>query len=124
MSNRELSRQGTLQLAIYAKVVIGGSGAGMRNSNSITTSVDLLEWSKTNDVELHGQLEILDGKNALHDCWGNRYNVVLDCDDNGVVIIGSDTNVAEYVAVWSNGPNGVNDFGANDDIGTWHKTEP
>lgn len=52
------------------------------------------------------------------DPWQHSYNVKADWDGDGKLRIGS-TNIATPVAVWSNGPNGENEFGLGDDVTSW-----
>ena len=57
----------------------------------------------------------------------NPYNVAIDSNMDGTVSIYSDgvnytqkvTNIYTNIAIWSNGPDGINDFGLNDDISNW-----
>jgi hypothetical protein len=61
------------------------------------------------------------------DPWGNPYNVAIDSNNDGIVNIFSSivnstqkvTNIFTDIAIWSNGPNSINEFGLNDDISNW-----
>jgi len=54
----------------------------------------------------------------FRDPWDQPYHIIADWSGDGVVMVGTN-RVARRVAVWSNGPDGKNDFGAGDDVKTW-----
>ncbi|MEZ5303711.1 MAG: hypothetical protein R3F11_24165 [Verrucomicrobiales bacterium] len=52
------------------------------------------------------------------DPWGNRYHFALDHDNDGVVNPGADPINRDF-AIWSDGPNGIDEHGGGDDIKSW-----
>ena len=58
-------------------------------------------------------------KNPLLDAWGNRLNTMADWDADSELSVGSIV-ITQSVAIWSVGPDGTNDYGQGDDIGSWH----
>ena len=62
----------------------------------------------------------------LIDPWGNPYNVALDTDNDGRTFIQKvywnceiTVLINSPFAIWSNGPNGKDELGQNDDICSW-----
>ena len=54
----------------------------------------------------------------LFDGWGHPFNIIADWSGDGSVTVGTNV-VRRQVAVWSNGPDGKNDFGSGDDVKAW-----
>ena len=54
----------------------------------------------------------------LRDLWGNLYQIQLDRDGDGSVRINGKL-LSSPIAIWSYGPNGVNEYGEGDDIASW-----
>lgn len=54
----------------------------------------------------------------LLDPWKHPYNVVANWKGDGEIVVGT-KRVHAGVVVWSNGPNGINEFGDGDDICLW-----
>jgi hypothetical protein len=57
---------------------------------------------------------------GLHDPWGNPYQVVLDTDHDGIIVVPLKTPVllkGRRAAVYSAGPDGI--LETNDDIKSW-----
>ena len=52
------------------------------------------------------------------DGWGQPFNVALDATGDGAVKLGN-LNVPGAVAVWSSGPNKLDESGAGDDLPSW-----
>ncbi len=69
------------------------------------------------------------GNSMPTDPWGNPYNIYLDRDKDGVIEIRHETATNEEriirinrsVAIWSNGPDGINSWGDGDDITSWNR---
>lgn len=69
-------------------------------------------------LELNEQSVNEDG--VLLDPWENPYQVIMDYDFNDKIEIAAlATNLNRGVAVWSLGPDRVDDKGENDDITSW-----
>ena len=49
------------------------------------------------------------------DPWGHAYHIAMDVGGKGAVNVGHN-EIRAKIAVWSDGPNGVNEFGEGDDI--------
>jgi hypothetical protein len=60
---------------------------------------------------------IKDGR--LVDRWKRPLHIAADLDGNGHVAIGTGEVEDMRVLVWSDGPNGKNDYGEGDDIRSW-----
>ncbi len=60
---------------------------------------------------------------ALLDGWGRNLNVVIDVEHAGAVRVGNRLLRLPY-AIWSNGENGKNEYGAGDDLRSWHEGVP
>ena len=60
---------------------------------------------------------IKDGR--LVDRWNRPLHIAADLDENGHVVIGTGEVEDMRVIVWSNGPDGKNDYGEGDDIRSW-----
>ena len=56
--------------------------------------------------------------NTYIDPWGRAYHVAIDADNDGDVNIGEGTAYGVF-AIWSEGPNQLNEFGEGDDIRSW-----
>jgi len=56
---------------------------------------------------------------CLVDRWKRPLHIAVDLDDNGDVSIGTGDVEDMLVLVWSDGPNGKNDYGEGDDIRSW-----
>jgi len=54
-------------------------------------------------------------RQMAEDPWGHPYRLALDSDNDGLVRVG-DRFLRRRVAVWSDGPNEVNEFGEGDDL--------
>ena len=52
------------------------------------------------------------------DGWHRPFHVVADWNMNGELLIGKGS-ITNTVVAWSNGKNGVNEFGEGDDIASW-----
>jgi hypothetical protein len=52
------------------------------------------------------------------DDWGNPYHIAFDSNHVGTIKIGNAT-IKATVAVWSDGPNRINENGTGDDIRSW-----
>lgn len=52
------------------------------------------------------------------DAWGHPVHVMLDADVDGVIVLG-DQKIMKSVILWSNGPNGLDEKGAGDDVVSW-----
>jgi hypothetical protein len=55
----------------------------------------------------------------LVDRWNRPLHIAVDLDDNGNVAIGTGEVESMSVLVWSEGPDGKNDYGEGDDIRSW-----
>lgn len=53
------------------------------------------------------------------DSWKHPFNVLADWNGDGDITVGTN-RVQAGVVVWSNGPNGINEFGEGDDIVSWN----
>ena len=58
------------------------------------------------------------GDRGMLDPWENPMHIVADWSGDGRVSVGANV-LHEKVAVWSDGPNGKNEFGSGDDITSW-----
>ena len=56
----------------------------------------------------------LNENSHLKDAWGNQIHILFATNSNGI-LIGSKTFNSDVV-IWSDGKNGINEFGAGDDI--------
>jgi len=56
--------------------------------------------------------------NPENDGWGQPFNVALDATGDGEVKLG-ELRVPATVAVWSSGPNKLDESGAGDDVPSW-----
>ena len=54
----------------------------------------------------------------LIDPWGNALNIVLD-SNRLAALLGEKAAHPGVPAVWSNGPNGINENGQGDDVASW-----
>jgi prepilin-type N-terminal cleavage/methylation domain-containing protein len=65
----------------------------------------------------------LDGSGRFVDPWENPYKVMVDYDGDGEITVrvaGGQTNISFPVAIWSRGPNPLeDDNGRKDDIKNW-----
>jgi hypothetical protein len=55
----------------------------------------------------------------LVDRWGNLLHIAYDLDGDGQVMLGERKLGTKALAIWSEGPNGVNDWGEGDDVTAW-----
>jgi hypothetical protein len=55
----------------------------------------------------------------LVDRWGNLLHVAYDLDGDGQVVLAGRTLGPKAVAIWSDGPNGLNEWGEGDDLTAW-----
>lgn len=55
-------------------------------------------------------------KPGFLDPWGHPYHIILN--RGGKVMVGGKT-ITNEIAIWSDGPNGKNEFGQGDDIHNW-----
>jgi hypothetical protein len=55
---------------------------------------------------------------ALLDPWGHPYHVYFSTNGENIIVVGRAT-VKEPIAIWSDGPNGVNEYGDGDDFRSW-----
>lgn len=62
------------------------------------------------------------GPAGFMDPWGKEYNIVIDLNGDGRVAVG-DQHVKGRIAVWADGPNGVDELGGGDDIASWRNKE-
>ena len=58
----------------------------------------------------------------IQDPWGAQYLLMMDNDYDGAVDCGGE-RIQGPCAVWSSGPNGLNEFGKGDDICSWTESE-
>jgi len=63
-----------------------------------------------------GAAKIRDG--AILDPWNNPYHIALDVEGKQEITIGQ-KKIPARVAIWSNGPNGIDEQGDGDDIVSW-----
>ena len=56
------------------------------------------------------------------DPWGRPYHVCFDTDADGRAEVGGNA-VPKFIAIWSDGPNRVNEHGDGDDISNWRNVE-
>jgi type II secretory pathway pseudopilin PulG len=66
-------------------------------------------------IERKGR-QFRDGR--MVDPWGQPYHISLDLNRDDQVTVGHQM-VSLPVAVWSDGPNKINEYGQGDDISTW-----
>jgi hypothetical protein len=78
-----------------------------------------LEWQRYNPEHMRFLEPSLD-RDIFLDPWGRSYLIVLDKDRDNEVSVGRDVLHDVPVAVWSCGPNGVNDWGLGDDVASWN----
>jgi hypothetical protein len=57
-------------------------------------------------------------KGNFVDPWKHPYHIVFESNDSGKVLVGS-AYVQTRVAIWSDGPNQINEFGKGDDFCNW-----
>ena len=55
---------------------------------------------------------------VMLDAWGHRYHVRFDDAGSGKITLNG-TLINDSVAIWSDGPNGTNEFGGGDDVASW-----
>lgn len=77
------------------------------------------QLSRTNEA---GQLYLTASENVVLDSWSRPYLFRFDGDRDGQVTVGTHF-VKERFAVWSAGPNGINELGAGDDVICWPSQE-
>jgi hypothetical protein len=57
-------------------------------------------------------------RRALVDPWGRAYHIGVYRNADGQTTIGP-LKVPRPIAIWSDGPNGINEFGGGDDVTNW-----
>jgi hypothetical protein len=57
-------------------------------------------------------------RGRVPDPWTQPYHIRVDWEGGGAIALPS-TNLARRVAIWSSGPNRINEYGAGDDIRSW-----
>ncbi len=60
----------------------------------------------------------LDRNPDLRDAWGNSIHIWFSTNQDGALRVGGEM-VQEGYAIWSDGPNGKNEYGQGDDIRSW-----
>jgi len=60
-----------------------------------------------------------DNKEGYTDPWGRPYHLILKSDKSSVLKVGR-FDISNNVAIWSNGPNRINESGEGDDICSWN----
>jgi len=88
-------------------------GAEELDTASVVAAFQSREMSKEpipNDRIVNGRLV---------DRWNRPLHIAVDLDDNGNVAIGTGEVESMSVLVWSEGPDGKNDYGEGDDIRSW-----
>jgi hypothetical protein len=55
---------------------------------------------------------------VLTDPWGRPYHIAVDMDGDGKIVVGG-MSVNKPIAVWSDGPNGIDERGGGDDAKNW-----
>ena len=73
---------------------------------------------KHEDTALEAPSELVQN-GRLVDRWGNLLHVAYDLDDDGKVVLGERTLGHGAAVIWSNGPNGENEWGEGDDVVSW-----
>ena len=63
-------------------------------------------------------LDLAPEQMELRDPYGNLYNIKLDNDYDQRITLGGEQHKARAL-VWSNGKDGINNFGRGDDITSW-----
>ena len=66
-----------------------------------------------------GRIYIVGRRTPFCDPWGHSYRFCLDYDGNRRIQVGG-TSVRGLIAIWSDGPNGINEWGKGDDICSWN----
>ena len=83
------------------------------------TTINILSGRNTNANPRGFQyLGLPPEQTELRDPYGNLYNVKLDEDYDQRITLGSEPHKARAI-VWSNGEDGINNFGRGDDITSW-----
>lgn len=68
-------------------------------------------------------IKFIDGPNyrlkdkGFYDPWGNPYQILLP-GKNNIIKVGTNL-IDDIVAVWSFGPNDINEYGKGDDVCSW-----
>jgi len=55
----------------------------------------------------------------FEDAWGNNFIIMADWNSDSSLQVGTN-KIIDSVVVWSFGPDGNNDYGLGDDLGSWN----
>jgi hypothetical protein len=91
----------------HARMVLMGGVPDGHSTNLGKTNLAYFEFSP----------EIL-AAGKLLDPWGHPYHIAFDVTQHGTVTIGQ-KHLATNIAIWSDGPNGINEYGEGDDLSNW-----
>jgi hypothetical protein len=87
--------------------LLAPTSATTTNQNQVVTNIVFLSLSP-------GQAT----NGSFMDPWGQAYHIAMDVRAKGTVTVGPN-EIRAKIAVWSDGPNGLNEFGGGDDIASW-----
>lgn len=118
-SHRVDSRARSLQQAIVTYEAYTGALPIVSSTSEEQPSEQVIVHLSTRSAQSEPVLDIgsgpTDAVGRVLDYWGHPYHIALDVDGNGVIIIGHRL-VRQRVFVWSDGKNGVNEYGLGDDF--------
>jgi|ERR1043166_630749 hypothetical protein len=84
----------------------------------LTGQTNILQAFSQNPKGLHFLTLSAQPRLEYQDPWGHAYHIEIDTNDAGAVMIGNQ-KVAKPFAVWSDGPNKLNEYGGGDDLRSW-----
>jgi hypothetical protein len=87
--------------------VLMGSG---NNEETVKQNPNRIKFIFVSEVSLK------DGR--FLDPWGHPYHIAFDPDATGKVTVGN-LQISNRIAIWSDGPNGTNEYGKGDDVCNW-----
>jgi hypothetical protein len=86
-----------------------------------TNHVDIIRFLRGHNDARRDFLDFPPGavrRGQVPDPWTQPYHIRLDWEGGGAIALPS-TNLPRRVAIWSSGPNQINEYGAGDDIRSW-----
>jgi hypothetical protein len=111
--------------AYYGRFPLTSNISGNEANNA--SLIEILT-AKTNNVEVLRQnpngrkfLEVSEASltnGAMVDPWGRSYHIAFGVGATNHLKIGNE-GASATIAIWSDGPNGINEYGKGDDVRSW-----
>ena len=79
---------------------------------------DISKIENTDFVYIHDVGDRLKDGEIL-DLWGRPYHIAFDLDGDDLITLRAMSTVRAPFLIWSDGENGVNEFGERDDVKNW-----